>query len=110
MSGTGQRHERSVVCQSAGVTQGEQFRVTFVSPNGWIYQTTGGASTEAEAVQSADDLLENVERIGISDFLEPDGVTVRSPARLLVERVDAEEAGPGFGLVITDPQGNVTRK
>jgi hypothetical protein len=94
----------------AGVTQRQHFRVTFVAPNGWTYQTTGQASTEAEAIQSADDLFENVERIGISDFLEPDGVTVRPPARLLVERVDAEEAGSGFGLVITDPSGNVTRK
>ena len=89
----------------------EQFyRVTFVRPGGWQYETTGKASNEAEAVRLADELLENVERIGISDFLAADGVSVRPPARLRVERVTADLAGSGFGLVITDPSGNITRK
>lgn len=48
----------------------EQFyRVTFVRANGFQYETTGRASNEAEAVRLADELLENVERIGIADFL-----------------------------------------
>lgn len=48
----------------------EQFyRVTFVRANGFQYETTGRASNEAEAVRLADELLENDERIGISDFL-----------------------------------------
>ena len=88
----------------------EFYRVTFVRPNGWRYETTGKARNEAEAVRLADELLENVERIGISDFLAADGVSVRPPARLDVERVSADLAGSGFGLVITDPSGNVTRK
>lgn len=81
-----------------------------VSPDGWHYQTTGQAASEAEAVRLADEVLEHVERVGISDFLEPDGLSVTPPARLLVERVTAEKSGPGFGLVITDPQGKTTRK
>lgn len=89
----------------------EQFyRVTFVRPNGWRYETTGKASTEAEAVRLADELLENVERIGISDFLAADRVSVKPPSRLTVERVSADLTGSGFGLVITDPSGKVTRK
>jgi hypothetical protein len=84
--------------------------VTFVRPNGWKYETTGRASSDVEAVRLANETLEHVERVGISDFLEPDGVTVRPPARLTVTRVVASDAGSGFGLVITDPSGNVTRK
>ena len=86
------------------------FRVTFVRPDGWQYQTTGRASNEVEAVRLADEVLDYVERIGISDFLAPDGITVTPPARLTVERVSADLAGSGFGLVITDPSGKVTRK
>lgn len=92
------------------VDQERWFRVTFVRPGGWTYETTGRASTEVDAVRLADETLEHVERIGISDFLEDDGLTVRSPASLHVETVDVQHAGSGFGLVITDPQGNVTRK
>ena len=88
----------------------EQFyRVTFVRPNGWQYETTGRAPNEAEAVRLADELL-YVERVGISDFLAADGVSVRPPARLSVEQVSADLAGSGFGLVITDPSGNISRK
>jgi hypothetical protein len=92
------------------MTERHFFRVTFVRPDGWQYETTGRASNEAEAVRLADEHLEYVERIGISDFLTPDGVTVAPPARLTVERVSADLAGSGFGLVITDSNGNVTRK
>ena len=86
------------------------FRVTFVRPDGWKYAATGRAVSEKDAVRLADDLLEHVERIGISDYLRHDGVTVDPPARLTVERVPSSEAGPWFGLIITDPNGNVTRR
>ena len=86
------------------------YRVTFVRPDGWQYATTGRAADEADAVRSANDLLEHVERIGISDYLRPDGLSVEPPARLTVERMPASETGSGFGLVITDPDGHVTRK
>jgi hypothetical protein len=85
------------------------FRVIFVAPNGWKYEMTGQASSDVEAVSLADELLEHVERIGIKDYLQSDGLTVTPPARLSVEGVDLHDAGPGFGLAITDPQGNVTR-
>ena len=85
------------------------YRVAFVAPLGWKYEITGKASSEVEAVRLADDMLEYVERIGIKDYLQPSGLSVTPPARLSVERVDIHEAGPGFGLVITDPAGNVTR-
>jgi hypothetical protein len=71
---------------------------------------TGQASSEAEAVRLADHTLEYVERVGISDHLNTDGLSVRAPAQLAVERVDKGETGSGFGLVITDPVGRVTRK
>ncbi len=86
------------------------YRVTFTAPSNYEYQVTGQASGESEAVRLADELLEHVERIGISDYLNPDELSVRPPARLTVERVDVAEAGSGFGLVITDPAGRVTRK
>lgn len=86
------------------------YRVRFVRPDGWQYEMTGQASGETEAVRLANDHLEYVERVGIADFLESDGLTVRPPARLAVERVSGEQAGPGFGLVITDPSGKVIRK
>lgn len=92
------------------MSESEFYRVTFVRPDGWKYETTGSASNESEAVRLADELLEYVERIGMSDFLAADGVSARPPARLDVERVDADHAGPGFGLVITDPSGKVIRK
>lgn len=34
------------------------YRVTFVRPDGWQYETTGRASSQAEAVRLADELLE----------------------------------------------------
>ncbi|MDQ1537661.1 MAG: hypothetical protein QOE58_2054 [Actinomycetota bacterium] len=86
------------------------FLVTFVAPNGWKYVMTCQASSFVEAVSLADDRLEYVERLGIKDYLQSDGLSAAPPARLTVEGVDLHDAGPGFGLVITDPQGNVTRK
>jgi hypothetical protein len=86
------------------------FRVTFVSPNGYTYEATGQATDTRDAVGLADRTIEYVERVGISDFLNDDGTTVRPPAQLTVEEVDQSEAGSGFGLVVTDPQGRVTRR
>jgi len=51
------------------MSEGQFYRVTFVRPNGWQYETTGRASNGAEAVRLADERLENVERLGISEFL-----------------------------------------
>jgi|SRR5450759_4673182 hypothetical protein len=73
------------------------FRVTFVALNGWKYEMTGQASSDVEAVSLADGMLEHVERIGIKDYLQPDGLTVSSPAGLTVEGVDLHDAGPGLG-------------
>lgn len=86
------------------------YRVTFWHPNGCRYDVTGEAETDPQAVQLADGTLEYMERLGISDYLSADGLTVREPARLKVEVIDAAEAGPGFGLVVTRPDGSVVRK
>jgi hypothetical protein len=86
------------------------FRVTYVAPSGFKYEVTGKAPSEVEAVRLADETLEYVERIGISDHLNDDGTTVRPPAHLQVVRIQPDEATPGFGLVITTTNGSVTRK
>jgi hypothetical protein len=86
------------------------YRVTFKHPNGWTYETSGRADSEAEAVRLADGTLEYVERVGIKDYLKADGVSVEPPARLSVTSIGEDEAGSGFGLVITDPQGRTIRK
>lgn len=88
----------------------EWFRVTHVSPGGVKYETTGRATSDAEAVRLADETLEYVERIGISDHLSADGKIVRPPAQLRVERIRPDEATPGFGVVITLLDGTVKRK
>lgn len=86
------------------------FRVTYIAPSGFKYELTGKAPSEAEAVRLADETLEYVERIGISDHLLEDGMTVEAPAELHVERIHPSEATPGFGLVITHPDGTVKRR
>ena len=86
------------------------YRVAYVSPSGFKYEVTGRAPSEVEAVRLANETLEYVERIGISDHLCDDGVSVRPPARLQVERIQPHDATPGFGLVITAPDGTVKRK
>lgn len=86
------------------------FRVTFVLPSGFQYAVTGRATSKVEAVRLADETVEYVSHIGISDHLNADGITVRSPARLKVEPIQAEGATSGFGVVITAPDGTVTRK
>lgn len=86
------------------------FRVTYIAPSGFKYETTGKAPSEVEAVRLADELLEYVERIGISDHLLADGITVRPPAQLWVDVIEPDEATSGFGLVITAPDGTVKRK
>jgi hypothetical protein len=92
------------------MSEEEFFRVTFVRPDGCQYETTGRASSEFEAVCLADEVLEHVEGIGIKDHLNTDGTSVSPPARLTVERVSPDLAGPGFGLVITNLNGSVIRK
>lgn len=87
-----------------------QFRVTYTAPSGFKYEVTGKATSEVEAVRLADETLEHVERIGIRDHLRDDGTTVHPPAQLQVDRIQPDEATPGFGLVITAPNGTVTRK
>jgi len=42
-------------------------RVTYVAASGVKYETTGEATSDAEAVRRADETLEYVERIGIRD-------------------------------------------
>lgn len=86
------------------------YRVTFKRPNGWTYETSGQADSEAEAVRLADRTLEYVERIGIKDYLKADGISVEPPAQLFVIPIREDETGSGFGLVITDPQGKTIRK
>jgi hypothetical protein len=92
------------------MSEDSNFRVTFVRPDGWQYATTGRAANEEDAVRSANDMLKYVERIGISDYLRADGRSIEPSARMTVERVPESETGSGFGLVITDPGGHVTRK
>jgi hypothetical protein len=86
------------------------YRVAYLAPSGFKYEVTGRAPSEAEAVRLADETLEYVERIGISDHLQDDGLTVRPPAQLQIQRIQPDSATLGFGLVITAPDGTVTRK
>jgi hypothetical protein len=74
-----------------------------------MYELWPSAESETEAVRAADDLLEYVERVGIRDYLNPDGATVRSPARLTVRRT-AEVPDSGISLRITAPDGRVIEK
>jgi hypothetical protein len=86
------------------------YRVAYVSLTGFKYEVTGRAPSEVEAVRLAAETLEYVERIGICDHLSDDGVSVRPPAQLQVVRIQPNEAQPGFGLVITSPDGTIKRK
>lgn len=97
---------------AAGVVSADDtwFQLTFVAPGGRIYETTLQAPSDVEAVRLADLAFGDDEHIRIHDFLDGDGLTVRPPARLHVERVQAHQAVPGLGLVITDPDGTVTRR
>ena len=71
------------------------FHVTYVAPSGFKYEVTGWARSEVEAVTLADEMLEYVERIGISDHLESDGISARPPAQLHVKRIQSDEARAG---------------
>ena len=86
-----------------------QFRAQQRSP-AQAYEVTGKAPSEVEAVRLADETLEYVERIDIRDHMRDDGTTLHPPAQLQVDRIRPDEATPGFGLVITAPNGTVTRK
>lgn len=92
------------------MTENRWLRVTDVRPDGMKYEVTGQASTDLEAVRLANGVLEHVERIGITDYLREDGLTGAPPASLIVEPVEHEERGSGFGLVIIHPNGHVVRK
>jgi hypothetical protein len=86
-----------------------RFHVHFVWPNGWTYELWPTAEDEVGAVLKADALLEYRERIGIRDFLEPDGVSVRSPASLSIRA--AEEVSGNDGLLrVTSPDGVVSER
>lgn len=87
----------------------QRYHVRFVRPNGWTYEMWPSAADEAEAVRTADDLLEYRERIGISDYLEPDGITVRSPAALVVQ-LATSPPDSAFALRCTRPDGTVVEK
>src|SRR5450759_3687579 len=65
----------------------------------WTQNRRSHAYTTATpgGLSLADGMLEHVERIGIKDYLQPDGLTVSSPAGLTVEGVDLHDAGPGLG-------------
>jgi hypothetical protein len=84
-----------------------RFHVRFVWPNGWTYELWPSADDQASAVRKADALLEYRERIGIQDYLEADGVSVRSPASLSVEAADEWE-GDESSVRVTSPDGTVT--
>jgi hypothetical protein len=87
------------------------YRVAYVSPSGYKYEVTCEASSDVEAVRLADERLEYVERIAISDQLRDDGISVRRPpAQLEIERVHLDETTRGLGVVITAPDGSVVRK
>lgn len=64
------------------------------------------ATDAAAAVEKADALLEYPERIGIRDYLQPDGVSVRAPASMSVELTDA--ARSDSDLRVTSPDGKVS--
>lgn len=55
------------------------YRVTFWHSNGRRYEVTGQAETETEAVEFADATIEHIERLGISDYLSADGLSVHDP-------------------------------
>jgi len=85
----------------------QRFHVHFVWPNGWAYDLWPSADNELEAVLAADALLEYRQRIGIRDYLEPDGLTVRSPAQLTLSTATDAPAGE-FTVRTTSPDGVVS--
>jgi hypothetical protein len=85
------------------------FHVQFLRPNGWSYELWPRAVGEVEAVATADALLEYVERIGISDYLEPDGTSVRGDAVLRISPV-VKPPRTNLQLRITRPDGTVVEK
>lgn len=98
--------------ETLGLVSTEQFyRVVFVDPEGTRYDVTGRASSPRDAVALASETIDYVNRIGpITHHLEPDGLTARPPAHLSDSAITAEQAGPGFGLVITTGDGRTIRK
>ncbi len=86
-----------------------RFHVRFVRPNGWAYDIWPSAENEAEAVRAADALLEYRERVGIGDYLDGDGLTVRDPAQLVVTPT-ADAPASELALRCTQPDGTVARE
>lgn len=85
------------------------FHIRFTRPNDWTYELWPQAADAVEAVKTADAMLEYVERVGISDYLEPDGISVRGGATLLISRVD-EPPAADLHLRIIRPDGTVVEK
>ena len=86
-----------------------RYYVWFVSPSGWTYEMWPSGIGDREAVQKADDLLEYVARVGISDYLDHDGRAVRPPAQLAVATV-SDPTESEFALRCTRPDGTVARE
>lgn len=88
---------------------GQCFHIQFVRPNGWSYEMWPYSASEVEAVAAANTLLEYVERVGISDYLQPDGISVSGGAELRISRVD-EPPTDTARLRISRPDGTVVGK
>ena len=87
----------------------QHFHIRFVRPNGWSYELWPQVDNEAQAVKAADELLEYLERVGITDYLEPDGVSVRGGASLQITAITAaRDVTPH--LRITKPDGTIVEK
>lgn len=84
------------------------FRVTFVSPSGFVYEVTCQAQDASSAVSRTASELE-WERVNLPAHLAADGVTALPPARLGVETLNASEAALNPRLVVTGPHGSVRR-
>jgi len=87
----------------------QRFHVRFKRPDGWTYEAWPFANDARAEVRAADQLLEYRERIGIRDYLNEEGVTVRSTAQLAVAP-STEGPASDFVLRITRPDGSVIEK
>ena len=98
---------QSLRCEHRHVT--DRYHVRFVSPGGWVYEMWPSGRDAREAVRKADALLEYVERVGISDYLDDDGVTARPPAQLTVAIV-SDPTESESALRCTRPDGSLARE
>jgi hypothetical protein len=67
------------------------------------------ANSDVEAVEAADALLKYVERVGISDYLESDGIIVHGGAVLRVEPSNGPTTSD-LRLRAIRPDGTVSEK